>query len=145
MKAPSLFGLGVFLICSAGSAGCTDRLPDQDLRILVAQPSAKLSAPDLWKDYQADPAAAGRRYFGKAIDISAVITSVDPSPATAHIYFAQTSENGVRGLLLDERIVETTKDLKAGDRITLRCFCEGIDARKDVLLKSCIRPRDGPS
>ena len=121
-------------------SACTDRLPDQDLRIVEAQPSAKLSAPDLWKDYQTDPAAAGRRYFGKAIDVSAVITSVDVNPATANIFFAQTSENGVRGRLLDERIAQTTKDVKAGDRITLRCFCEGIDAKKDVLLKSCIRP-----
>lgn len=122
------------------TSACTDRLPAQDLRIVEAQPSAKLSAPDLWKDYQTDPTAAGRQYFGKAVDVSAVVTAIDANPATANIYFAQTSTNGVRGLLLDERIAQTTKDVKAGDRITLRCFCEGIDAKNDVLLKSCIRP-----
>ena len=54
--------------------------------------------------------------------------------------FSQNADNGVRGLLLDERIAQTTKDVKAGDRITIRCFCEGINDKKDVLLKSCIRP-----
>jgi hypothetical protein len=121
-------------------AGCTDRLPEQDLRIVEAQPSAKLSAPDLWKDFQTDPRAARSRYFGKAIDVSAVVSAVDVNPKDANIYFAQTAENGVRAVLLDERIAMTTKDVKAGDRITLRCFCEGIDAKKDGLHRSCIRP-----
>ena len=34
----------------------------------------------------------------------------------------------------------TVAEAKAGARLTLRCFCEGIDENKDVLLKSCIRP-----
>lgn len=120
---------------------CADHLPDQDLRILGAAPAAKLSADDLWKDFQADPAAARRRYFGKAVDISGRIGSIEADPARMpHIFFTQPGDHGVRARLLDEHAAHITKDLKAGERITLRCFCEGLDEKQDVLLKSCIRP-----
>jgi hypothetical protein len=134
----SLVGL---LAIAVFSASCADHLPEQDLRILIAQPAAKLSASDLWKDFQSDAAAARSRYFGKAIDVSDAPTAVEPqAPGGARIVFLQSGERGVVGRLLDERAAETAKDAKAGARMTLRCFCEGLDEQKDVLLKSCIRP-----
>lgn len=136
MRVPVLF-LGFVL----GAAACVSRLPDQDLRILIAQPSAKLSASDLWRDFQADAGDARSRYFGKAVDISDRPTAVEPDPpAGPRMLFVQAGERGVVARLLDEKAAETVKDVKAGDRLTLRCFCEGLDANKDVVLKSCIRP-----
>ena len=123
------------------AAACAEHLPEQDLRILKAQPAAKLSASDLWKDFQSDAAAARSRYFGKAIDVSDSPTAVEPeAPGGARILFTQAGERGVIARLLDERAAETARDAKAGVRLTLRCFCEGLTAEKDVLLKSCIRP-----
>jgi hypothetical protein len=122
-------------------ASCANHLPDQDLRILTAQPAAKLSASDLWKDFQADAAAAKSRYFGKAVDISDAPTAIEPNaPAGSRMVFLQAGERGVVARLLDERATATVADAKAGARLTLRCFCEGLDNNKDVLLKSCIRP-----
>jgi hypothetical protein len=121
--------------------GCAEHLPDQDLRILTTPPAAKLSSDDLWKDFQKDPAAARAQYFGKAVDVSGRVTSIEADPAkTPNIFFAQPGDRGVRARLLDERAAETARDVKAGDRITLRCFCEGLDEKQDVLLKSCIKP-----
>jgi len=126
---------------SIAGAACVSNLPEQDLRILSAQPSAKLSASDLWKDFQADATAATRKYFGKAIDVSDKPTAVETEVAKGqHFFFAQTAERGVRARLLDEKAAETLKDLKAGERLTIRCFCEGLDAKQDVILKSCIKP-----
>jgi hypothetical protein len=123
------------------TVACADHLPEQDLRILSARPAAKLSASDLWKDFQTDATAARRRYFGQAIDVSDAPTAVEPqAPGGARIVFGQSGERGVIARLLDERAAETAKDAKAGARMTLRCFCEGLDEQKDVLLKSCIRP-----
>ena len=120
---------------------CANHLPDQDLRILTAQPAAKLSASDLWKDFQADAAAAKSRYFGKAVDISDAPTAIEPNaPAGSRMVFLQAGERGVVARLLDERATATVAEAKAGVRLTLRCFCEGIDDNKDVLLKSCIKP-----
>jgi hypothetical protein len=115
MRAPALvFGLAL-------SVGCVSRLPDQDLRILTAQPSAKLSASDLWKDFQADAGGARSRYFGEAIDVSDRPTAVEPdSPAGPRMVFLQAGERGVVARLLDEKATETLKDAKAGDRLTLR-------------------------
>jgi len=127
------------LVCAA----CADHLPDQDLRILsVARPDAKLSAQDLWMGFRTDALAATRKYFGRSVDVSAVVTSFEADPKkTPHLYFSQNTEHGVRARLLDDRAADTLKDVKAGDRITLRCFCEGIDSKQDLLLKSCIRAR----
>ena len=122
-------------------AACVSNLPDQDLRILNAQPSAKLSASDLWKDFEKDAAAARKLYFGKAIDVSDKPTAIEADATKGqHLYFSQTSEHGVRARLLDEHAAGILKDAKVGTRITLRCFCQGKDATGDVLLKSCIRP-----
>jgi len=122
-------------------AACVSRLPDQDLRITAASPAAKLSASDLWKDFQADAKSARSRYFGAAIDVSDAPTAVEPqAPGGARMLFTQGGERGVVARLLDERSTETLTDAKAGTRLTLRCFCEGLDGKGDVLLKSCIRP-----
>ena len=122
-------------------AGCVSRLPDQDLRILTAQPSAKLSASDLWKDFQLDAAATRSRYFGKAIDVSDRPTAIESNgPRGPLMRFTQSGERGIVAQLLDERAAEILKDAKVGGRLTLRCFCEGFDAERDVVLKSCITP-----
>ena len=122
-------------------ASCANHLPDQDLRILTAQPAAKLAASDLSKDFQADAAAAKSRYFGKAVDISDAPTAIEPNAqAGSRMIFLQAGERGVVARLLDERATATVAEAKAGVRLTLRCFCEGLDENKDVLLKSCIRP-----
>ena len=130
------------LICLAVLlAACVNNLPEQDLRILNAQPSAKLSASDLWKDFQTDAAKAKATYFGKAIDVSDKPTAIEIEASKGqHFFFAQAGERGVRARLLDEKAAEILKDAKVGERLTLRCFCQGLDEKQDVLLKSCIRP-----
>jgi hypothetical protein len=129
------------LVSLLAVASCANHLPDQDLRILTAQPAAKLSASDLWKDFQADASAAKSRYFGSAIDISDAPTAIEPNaPSGSRMIFLQAGERGVVARLLDDRATVTLADAKAGARLTLRCFCEGLDDNKDVLLKSCIRP-----
>jgi hypothetical protein len=58
-------------------AACASHLPEEDLRILSAPSGAKLSTDDLWKDFQKDPAAARKQYFGVAVDVSGKIMSID--------------------------------------------------------------------
>lgn len=131
------------LVALLVAVSCVNHLPDQDLRILSSQPAAKLSASDLWKDFQADAAAARSRYFGKAVDISDAPTAVENAPnapAGSRMIFVQAGDRGVVARLLDERATATLSEAKVGTRLTLRCFCEGLDENKDVLLKSCIRP-----
>jgi hypothetical protein len=131
----------VLVLVIAAGAACVSRLPDQDLRITTAAPAAKLSASDLWKDFQADATAAKGRYFGAAVDVSDAPTAVESqAPGGARVLFAQGGGRAVVGRLLEDLANETLKDAKAGARLTLRCFCEGLDGSGDVVLKSCIRP-----
>ena len=123
------------------AVSCVNHLPDQDLRILNSQPAAKLSASDLWKDFQTDAAAAKSRYFGKAVDVSDAPSAVEPNaPSGSRMIFLQAGDRGVVARLLDERATATMAEARPGSRLTLRCFCEGLDDNKDVLLKSCIMP-----
>jgi hypothetical protein len=128
-------------ICLVLAASCVDRLPEQDLRILTATPAYKLSASDLWKDFQADASAARSRYFGKALDVSDAPTAIEPNaPGGPRMLFAQSGERGVVARLLDDKAPATVKEAKVGTRLRLRCFAEGLDSNKDVVLKSCYRP-----
>jgi hypothetical protein len=134
--------LGIVIAAALFVPACADHLPDQDLRILsVTVPGAKLSSEDLWKDFQKDAAAARKQYFGKSIDVSGKIawfeTDATKTPA---VFFGEPGKPGVRGRLLDERAAATLKELTIGARVMLRCYCEGLDEKNDVLLKSCIKP-----
>lgn len=130
--------LGVLVSIALLAPACARHLPDQDLRILTTPPAAKLSTDDLWKDFQQDPAAARRQYFGEAMDVSGKIFSIDAKVPT--ILFSEADRHGVRARLLDDRAAEIVKGAVISTRITLRCFCEGLDDQQNVLLKSCIRP-----
>lgn len=127
----------VLLLVVAG--GCAETLPDEDRRIYDAVPAAKLSADILWKDYAADAEAADREYWGKALEVSGNVAAMTPGPPHVVIIFRQADEPGVEAILLDDEAEAITARVKVGDRITLRCFCEGLDG--SVRLKSCIAKR----
>lgn len=119
------------------AAACVDRLPDQDLRILSTVPAAKLSVDLLWKEFQADPAAARRTYFGQAVEITGTATQVgEDVPTERYVLFGMTEELGVRANLLEEQAEAILKVAKEEPRLTLRCFVEGLNGH--LQLKSCV-------
>jgi hypothetical protein len=118
---------------------CVRHLPDQDVRILTTPESARLTADDLWKDYAADAGAASRRYFGKAVVVTGVPTTVGTdAPADRFLLFGQPKESGVRANLLDEQAAAILERAGKQQRISLKCFVEGID--RNLILKSCVTP-----
>jgi putative nucleic acid binding protein len=137
IRNPLLLATAVCALCGA----CAQHLPDQDLRILETAPAAKTTPDDLWKEFQADRRAAAGRYHGRAVDVSGRISVIVAEPAKQAILFLQkgAGENvGVEARLLDDRASQTTKDTAAGQRITLRCFVEGLET--NLILKSCVKP-----
>ncbi|MEO8482267.1 MAG: hypothetical protein ABI634_08665 [Acidobacteriota bacterium] len=125
------------LACLLATAACVNSLPAQDRRILDAVPVAKLTVEDLSRDYQQDRKTADRRYWGKAIEVSGVVSSTRDEPISAALIFADKSgvplveanllEDGAKALLA------STADSR---RVMLRCYCDGLAGR--VVLKSCI-------
>ena len=125
--------------CLALLAACVDRLPAEDRRITIVQPVAKLSAADLWSDYQKDQAAANRKYFGQAVEISGKVTGIDQSgTGSAVVMFAQTETLGIRAILLGDHQADILKAIKVNERVTLRCFVEGKSLEGHIGLRSCI-------
>jgi hypothetical protein len=113
------------------------QLPDQDLRIREAVPVAKMPPADLWRDFQDNRDAAHARYWGKAVDISGKVTGVEqPVGASPAVLFAQSEKAVVRANLLDDDAAAILKVATVGQRVTLRCFCDGL--KGDVILKSCV-------
>ena len=133
-------GLAVVAVAAVYAAGsaCVDRLPDQDRRITVTPAVEKLTADDLWKDFQTNAEGARRRYWGKAIEVSGRVTRSDaddrPSP---YVFFAQAEPYGIRANLLEDEAAAIIAEAQSGARIRLKCFCDGLDG--NVVLKSCIR------
>jgi hypothetical protein len=122
------------------SAACMDRLPDQDLRILSATPVARLSADILWTEYAADSTAADRAYWSKPIVVTGTVTSTGAAdvPTDEYVLFGQTETFGVRANLLEEQAEAILAEASPGERLTLKCFCEGLSGH--VMLKSCVKP-----
>lgn len=118
------------------TGGCADTLPDQDLRILAAVPVQKLSADILWEEYQSGADAADARYWGKAIEVTGVVTAADSDGIDAYVLFGQTEAFGVRANALDDQASELVAAAKVGERLTVKCFCAGLDGH--VVLKSCV-------
>jgi hypothetical protein len=118
---------------------CVDRLPDQDLRILAATPAARLSADILWKDYTTDAAKANREYFGEAIVVTGNVTAFGTNaPTERFVLFGQTNDYGVRANLLEEQAAAILERAQKEPKMTLKCFCEGLNGH--VILKSCVLP-----
>jgi len=135
---PSLVRSGLVVAAVALALGaCVDRLPAQDRRILAATAVAKLSVEDLARDYQRDAAAANKLYWGKPIEVSGIVASTRDEQAGATLVFADKSGAAIveAGLLEDQAkaILASTAD---HHRITLRCYCGGLNGR--VQLKSCV-------
>jgi hypothetical protein len=122
----------------AAAWSCTSTLPDQDRRIVSTAPDAKLSVDMLWKDFQANAADASRRYHGRAIVLSGTVTTIATDAASPTILFAQAGDRGVLARLLDDQSAAIVKSATPGQRLTLKCFCEGLDG--NVILKSCVKP-----
>jgi len=122
-------------------ASCARTLPDQDRRITQTTPQVKLSADILWKDYAADRVNADRQYHGKALLVTGVVTSIEkPSAELQYVMFGQTQGKapGIQANLLVDTANDVMTGVQPGQRITLKCFCEGLST--NVLLKSCVKP-----
>jgi tRNA_anti-like len=132
--------LAIALLAITAGAACIDRLPSQDRRILDAVPAAKLSVENLSRDYQGDAKAADKRYWGKAIEVSGVVSSRRDEAMGAALLF--DDKNGtliVEAQLLDDRAKAILASTSDSQRTTLRCYCSGSSSGH-VVLKSCIAP-----
>lgn len=128
------------VIAATCAAACAQTLPEHDNRIFTASPVAKLSAVDLAQAFTTDPDAARRRFVGEAIEVSGVVRVLPEDVAQTRRFqlHAGESDPQVQVSLHEDRAEAIVKSLSPGQRLTLRCFCEGLSTH--VQLKSCVVP-----
>jgi len=129
--------LGALVVGAVVAVGCTDRLPEQDLRILAARPVERMSAAVIWQDFHNVPDQAARTYNGKAVVVIGDVTRAGTEEAGgAYVFFAQTETAGVYASLLADQAETILAAVQENPRVRLKCFCEGLAT--DVVLKSCV-------
>ncbi len=131
---------GAMAFVVACAAACAQTLPEHDNRIFTAAPVAKLSAADLVRAFVTDADAARRRFVGEAIEVSGVVRVLPEDIAQTRRFqlHAGESDPQVQVSLHEDRAEAIIKSLNPGQRLTLRCFCEGLATH--VQLKSCVVP-----
>jgi hypothetical protein len=110
---------------------------DLDYRIFATPASIKLSAADLSTAYASDTGAADGRYRGRVMEVSGVIDTVHPGGASLMLVGGEKGPI-VEASLHEDVAAEMLKTVADGQRVTLKCFCEGLSQL--VRLKSCVAP-----
>jgi hypothetical protein len=132
------------MLTTAIVLGCGPAVSDHDNRIFAVGASVKLSAADLSMAYASDARAADGRYRGRVLEVSGVVSAVRAAatPVPAMIALAG-SEAGpkVEASLHEDAAAGILKTVAEGQRLTIKCFCEGLD--QHVRLKSCVPPDTG--
>lgn len=122
------------------TAACSPSVSDHDNRIFVTPAFVKLSAVDLSSAYQSDAGGADSRYRGRVLEVSGTVRGL---AAGTPVFLLAGSEGGpsVEVSLHDDVSAQVLKTVADGQRITMKCFCEGLD--QHVRLKSCVMPDTG--
>ncbi len=125
------------LLAAATSFACGPAVSDHDNRIFATPASIKLSAVDLSTAYLSDVGAADGRYRGRVLEVSGVIGKLNPAGPSLTM---AGGEKGpiVEAFLHEDVAAELIKKFADGQRVTLKCFCEGVN--QQVRLKSCVAP-----
>lgn len=134
------FSLAGLLLVMSGLVACGPAVSDHDNRIFATPASVKLSATDLSMAYASDAGAADGRYRGRVMEVSGVVSKVQPVPPAVLLAGGDTGPP-VEASLHEDVAAELLKTIADGQRITIKCFCEGLNQR--VRLKSCVAPGTG--
>jgi hypothetical protein len=124
----------------AGATACAPSVSDHDNRIFASPASVKLSAVDLSSAYATDARAADGRYRGRAVEVSGVIRGVRPESSVLSMTGADAGP-AIEASIHEDVSAQVLKTVAEGQRMTLKCFCEGLD--QQVRLKSCVMPDTG--
>ena len=126
------------------AASCARTVPNHDDRVITTPPSAKMSATDLASAFEKDATGARRQYWGRIVEVTDPVLTVNKdNSAQPYLVFKTPGPVGVEAHLHDDRAAAILEKVVEGERITLKCLCEGLKAeaaKTTVVLKSCVRP-----
>ncbi|RMD73561.1 MAG: hypothetical protein D6818_04545 [Bacteroidetes bacterium] len=137
MKRTLLYGIALVVLIGGAAAYYMYNKPHQDMR--RATPAFKLTATELFSEYDTDESTANEKYLGKVIEVSGTVRSVERGEEGR---IAVTLESGhpMFGVVceLDELSEPRRTEFDEGEQVTFRCVCTG--KLMDVVLNRCIEP-----
>jgi hypothetical protein len=133
MRKIIFFGIGLLLLCLAGWGIYSVLKPHSNVE--GEQAVAKLTAVNLYADFQHDENLANKKWVGKVIEVSGGISSVSEAGKYISVNLAGTSDGAVNCSILKKDLGPNDKFNK-GDSITIKGKCTGF--LMDVNLVDCV-------
>ena len=96
---------------------------------------ATFSAPDLYHDFVQDEALANKKWVGKVIEVSGIISSVNESANYISLNLRAVTDGGINCSVLKKDLGPGDK-FKTGDSVTIKGKCTGF--LMDVNLVDCV-------
>jgi tRNA_anti-like len=133
MQKRIFFGIGIFVIFLVAWGIYKATLPHRNAA--GEQPIATISAIDLYSEFLHSENIADKKWVGKIIIVSGIISSVTQSGNYVSINLQAASDGGVNCSILKKDLDEEFK-FKAGDSVNIKGKCTGF--LMDVNLVDCV-------
>jgi hypothetical protein len=133
MRKNLFFGIGIILICLAGWGIYTVYKPHRNVE--SEQAVATLTATNLYNEFLNTESQANKKWVGKVIEVSGIISSVSESADYVSVNLKAATNGGVNCSVLKTEL-GSGNQLKAGNSITIKGRCTGF--LMDVNLVDCV-------
>jgi hypothetical protein len=128
-----IFGTGILLICLAGWGIYKVTKPHKN--VAGEQAVATLKATDLYNEFLNTENMANKKWVGKVIKITGIISSVNETGNYVSINLFATSEGGIN-CSVSKKELNSTDKFKKGDPIVIKGKCTGF--LTDVNMVDCV-------
>jgi hypothetical protein len=99
------------------------------------QAAGSLSARDLYLDFQHDENIANKKWLGKVIEVSGIVSAVNESPGYVSLNLKAVADGGVN-CSISKKDLSPDERFKTGDSLTIKGKCTGF--LMDVNLVDCV-------
>ncbi len=133
MQKKYLFGIIILVLLLAVLGICRIYKPHQN--VSGEDAAARLTAVELFHEFQSDENTANKKWVGKVIEVSGTVSSVNESSGYVSISLKTTGDGGVNCSVLKNDLDPGDK-FKTGDSVTIKGKCTGF--LMDVNLVDCV-------
>ena len=133
MRKIYFFGTGIVLLCLASWA--IYNLTRSHHNVSGDQAVASLSATGLYSEFAKNETEANKKWVGKVIEITGVISSINPSGNYMAINLRGSDDAGINCSVL-KKDLPADVNLRKGDSISIKGKCTGF--LMDVNMVDCI-------
>jgi hypothetical protein len=133
MRKKYIFGIIIIVLFLVGLGVYKVYKPHQN--VSGEDAVASLSAQDLYHEFQTDENTANKKWVGKVIEVSGIVSSVNETDSYVSINLKAAADGGVNCSVL-KKDLSSADHFKNGDSVTVKGKCTGF--LMDVNLVDCV-------